>query len=487
MNDENTTTTVDANEAIAVAEEQINILLAYLERPDVRLQLLIILSIVVLSYILAMIFYRALVRAARKYLRGRSQETRDAVLNRWVPAIDQLDWPLIALLLIYVTIPFVQARGNAVGLLFSSTIFFWFLLGYQIILTVLYAVFRRQTVQRYHKSIFAPAFVLVIVWAVLSFLNIDELLQIQLGQLFEADITLGSLMGAFIVLYLFIVASWVVQDVMRVGFNRFESDAGLVNSILTITRYLVMILGIVVTLNTLGFSPATLAAIAGGLSLGAGLGLQRIVGNFVSGIVLLLEQSVRPGDVVIVGTDMGVVQKINIRSTIVNRFDNVDLVIPNENLMTSTVTTYNTAMARKRVEVRVGTSYDTEPTLVRKVLEDTAAKHGLILEEPAPAAFFLGFGDSSLNFVLWAWVANNDDRWGTQSDLHYMVSHAFKEHGIQIPFPQRDVHVRLPNENALMAQAERGKADQRDIPPEPAPDPDDLQQSQQGVTEEKAP
>jgi len=450
MNDETTTT----ENTLAIVEEQINILLAYLERPDVQLQIIILVGITILSYVLAIIAYRGLVHYAKRYLRGRSEQVKDSIMNRWIPALDQLDFPLIALLLIYITIPFVETRGNAVGLLFLSTIFYWVLMAYQVVLTLLYAVFRRKAVRRYHKSVFAPAFVLIILWGILSFLNIDEILQIQLGLFFETSITLGNLISAFLVLYVFIVFSRIIQDVLRTGFSRFESDPGLVNSILTITRYLVMVFGVVITLTTLGFSPATLAAIAGGLSLGAGLGLQRIVGNFFSGIILLLEQSVRPGDVVTIGNDMGVVQKITIRSTIVNRLDNVDLVIPNENLITSTVTTYNTPLARKRVEVHVGASYDAEPTHVRKVLESTAAKHGLVLDDPAPTAYFLGFGNNSLNFVLWAWVSHNDYRWSTQSDLHYMVSHAFKEHGIVIPYPQRDIHIHTAEQAAQQQVSE---------------------------------
>jgi potassium-dependent mechanosensitive channel len=477
---EETTNGISAGDALAVVDRQINILLAYLERPDVLLQVAVLLAIAALSYVLALLFFRVLVRITRPYLRGRSEETRDSVLNRWLPAIDQLDFPLLALLLIYVAVPLVQARGGAVGLLFSSTIFFWVVLAYQVLLTVLYAVFRRKSVRRYHYAILNPTFIGVTLWAVLSFLNINEIFSIQFGQLFDTPITVGSLIGAALVLYGFLAASWVTQDVLRAALGRVDSDPGLVNSILTISRYLVLIFGVIVTLNTLGFSPATLAAVAGGLSLGAGLGLQRIIGNFVSGIVLLVEQSVRPGDVIIVGNDMGVVQKITVRSTIVNRFDNVDLVVPNENLMTSTVTTYNTALARKRVEVRVGVSYGADPTEVRKVLEETAAKHGLVLKDPPPAAYFLDFGDSSLSFVLWAWVDHNDHRWGTQSDLHYMVNHAFSEHGIEIPFPQRDVNLRMPGQQEIATVDAYERSHQR----QPT---EQLQPSQQGITEENFP
>jgi potassium-dependent mechanosensitive channel len=447
MQPEETAAASTTSDAFSVVTEQINVLLAYLERPDVVFQLLVLAAIVALSYLLSIVFHRQMVRLTRRLLRGRTQETRDLVLNRGLPALDQLDWPLLGLLLSYAVVALLQTQGRIVGLLFYSINIFWVLLAYQGFMTVLYAVFKRQGVARYHRGLFAPGFALTLTFALLSFLNVDEVLQIRLGMLFNTNITLGNLIGAFLVFYAFYVFSWVIQDIMRVGFARFESDPGLVNSILTITRYLFLIISIVAALNTLGFSPATLAAIAGGLSLGAGLGLQRIVGNFVSGIVLLLEQSVRPGDVVVIGSDFGVVKHINIRSTVVNRFDNVDMIIPNEELMTSTVTTYNTEQERKRVEVRVGASYNSDPTQVRKVLEEAAAKHGLILEDPPPAAYFLGFGDSSLDFVLWAWVADNDKRWGTQSDLHYMVANAFKTHGIEIPFPQRDLHIKQAQTN----------------------------------------
>lgn len=457
----------------ALVAEQLNILLTYLERPDVVWQLLLLLAIVVLSYILGVLSHRWLNLFAIRLVRGHSQQTRDLVLNRWLPAIDQLDWPIMTLVLLYVSIPLFGNQGREVGLLAYSTNFFWILLAYQMTLTVLYALLRRQAVQRYHKSIFAPAFGLGMTWAILSFLNIDAVLDLQLGRLFDTNITLGNFIGALIVLYIFIVVSRVVQDVMRAGFARFDSDPGLVNSVLTITRYLVIIFGIIFTLTTLGFNPATLAAIAGGLSLGAGLGLQGIISNFFSGVVLLLEQTIRPGDVVVIGTDMGTVKQINIRATTINRFDNVDLIIPNENLMTSTVTTYNTRAAKKRVEVRVGASYNSDPTLVRKVLEETAAKHGLVLDDPPPAAYFLSFGESSLDFVLWAWVADNDKRWGTQSDLHYMVAQAFQKNNIEIPFPQRDIHVRMPDPSTTDVMSGEGQAH--------------FQQSQQGVTEEAEP
>lgn len=434
------------NQTVVTAGEilgrQFDILRAYLERPAIQQQLLLLLLLVLVALVLSLGLQALLRRVAHQFLLGRSEALRESVLERWLPAINQLNYPIAALVVISVVTAWLRGREVPVGLISASMALFWALLAYQIVLTVLYALFTRQTIRRYHLYVFNPAFVLVLLTVVVTFLDIDGIASFELGVLFETSITLGNLLTAVIVFYIFIVVSWLMQDVVQVVLDRLESDPGLINSVITILRYVILILGVVATLSVIGFSPTTLAAIAGGLSLGAGLGLQRIIANFSSGIVLLLEQSVRPGDVIVFEGEMGVVKKLNIRSTIVNRFDNVDMIIPNENLTNSTVVTYNTELARKRVEVRVGVSYDANPSQVRKVLVETAEKHGLVIDDPPPAAFFLGFGDSSLDFVLWAWVKDNGDRWGTQSDLHYMVAAALREYDIEIPYPQRDLHLR---------------------------------------------
>ena len=167
-----------------------------------------------------------------------------------------------------------------------------------------------------------------------------------------------------------------------------------------------------------------------------------MIANFISGILLVFEQTLRPGDVVEVGGQRGTVSQMRMRATVLRNVDNVEIFVPNKTLLTSTVAAYTFSDRVVRRVISVGVSYDSNPTQVRDILLDVAKSHGLVMTDPAPAVFFTAFGESSLNFDLAVWISDSARALEVVSDLHFAIFSQFTKHDIEIPFPQRDLRLR---------------------------------------------
>ncbi|MEJ2686549.1 MAG: mechanosensitive ion channel [Gammaproteobacteria bacterium] len=194
-----------------------------------------------------------------------------------------------------------------------------------------------------------------------------------------------------------------------------------------------------------GLEYKNLAIIAGALSVGIGFGLQNIVNNFVSGLILLFERPIRTGDWIVVGSTEGYVKRIRIRSTQIQTFDRADVIVPNSELISTQVTNWMLYDLRGRVRVPVGVAYGSDTALVKQLLLEAGGAHPQVITDgsaPEPVVLFLEFGDSSLNFELRIYIREIDMRLAVVSDLNFAIDAAFREHGVEIPFPQRDVHVR---------------------------------------------
>jgi small-conductance mechanosensitive channel len=185
-----------------------------------------------------------------------------------------------------------------------------------------------------------------------------------------------------------------------------------------------------------------LAIIVGALSVGIGFGLTNIINNFVSGLILAFERPVQSGDTVEFGTMFGRVSRIGVRSSTVRTFDGAEVIVPNANLIANEVTNWTLSDMRRRMEILVGVAYGTDPHKVLELLLKAARSDERILADPEPAALFLGFGDSSLNFSLRAWTDEFNEYLTIKSDLTLAVHDAIYAAGIEIPFPQRDLHLR---------------------------------------------
>jgi small-conductance mechanosensitive channel len=211
----------------------------------------------------------------------------------------------------------------------------------------------------------------------------------------------------------------------------------------------IILLSVLIGLNLTGLRLNSLMVVLGGLSIGIGFGLQNIASNLISGIILIFERPIRVGDRVTVGDTFAVVNAINMRSTEIITADNVSIIVPNSQFISERITnwTHNDKIVRLRIPV--GVSYSSDEDLVKSTLLEVARAHPQVIKEPsrrmpmvkAPMVRFLSFGDSALNFELLAWIPDVVERLNVISDLHFMIRKKFRERGIVIAFPQRDLHL----------------------------------------------
>jgi potassium efflux system protein len=222
-------------------------------------------------------------------------------------------------------------------------------------------------------------------------------------------------------------------------------EAGARNAVASITAYTAAAIAIIIALSFAGVELSNLAIIAGALSVGIGFGLQNIVNNFVSGLILLFERPIQKGDWIVVGNTEGYVRKISIRSTQIQTFDRADVIVPNSELISAQVTNWMLHDLRGRVRVPIGVAYGSDVEKVKNILLKIGREqNGVILDGSVtiPKVIFLGFGDSALNFELRYIIQNIDDKLQSLSDTNFAIERAFRENNISIPFPQRDLHVR---------------------------------------------
>lgn len=222
-------------------------------------------------------------------------------------------------------------------------------------------------------------------------------------------------------------------------FPRMLFDVGVRTAISTSLNYIIITAGVLIAIRAMGFDLTNLAIMAGALGVGIGFGLQSLVANFVSGLVILFERPFKIGDILEHDGVYGYVRHIRKRSTVLRTLDESELVLPNSELLSHKITNWTLSDNRARLTVEVGVAYGSEVVKVRDTLLRVASEHPRVAPEPAPQVYFVAFGDSSLEFRLMVW-ADVRERLRVLSDLHFAVDAAFREVGIQIPFPQRDVH-----------------------------------------------
>lgn len=221
-------------------------------------------------------------------------------------------------------------------------------------------------------------------------------------------------------------------------------DVGLKTSIRTGFGYVGVIVAAMVAISHLGVDGQNFALIAGALSVGIGFGMQSVVSNFVSGLILLAERPIRTGDWVVVDGQHGTVRKINVRSTEIETFDRATMIVPNSDLISKTVTNWVLNDSSGRVIIPIGVSYDSDPDQVRDILLECARSNPLVLAYPEPVVFFQNFGDSALDFELRCYLSDIGMGLTVRSDLRFEIMRRFREADIEIPFPQRVVH--MPNQ-----------------------------------------
>ena len=227
--------------------------------------------------------------------------------------------------------------------------------------------------------------------------------------------------------------------------------------------YAVFLGGLFIGLQSLGVNLSSLVVFGGAVGVGVGLGLQNVVSNFVAGLILLIEQPIRMGDRVETGGTLGDVVRIAARSTWIRTNDNVVIIVPNNNFINNSVTNWTANDPNVRIGIPVGVGYNSDPEIVRGLLLQAAKDHPKVLRDPAPDVIFTAYGDSTLNFTLRVWTAEQAHVPAIlTSDLYFALFKIFAEHKIELPFPQRDLHLRssdipLPYSGPPPQAAEHGQ------------------------------
>lgn len=239
-----------------------------------------------------------------------------------------------------------------------------------------------------------------------------------------------------------IITQWLQRVIRSSVLPKTRLDTGGKNAIVTGTGYIGVVLSALIAFSAAGLDLSSLAFVAGALSVGIGFGLQAIVSNFVSGIILLVERPIKVGDWIEVGGHSGIVRKIAVRATRVETFDRHEVIVPNSDIVAGAVTNMTLSSKTGRVIVPVGVAYGSDLEKTRQVLLKAAEDNPMIMAYPAPFVLFMGLGDSSLDFELRGYLYDVNNILTARSDLLFAIYAALNEAGIEIPFPQRDLHLR---------------------------------------------
>ena len=388
--------------------------LGYLERPAVLLQLVLVVGLMLG------------IRLTRRH--------------RLIPGWPSLAYAPLGLGVLGVVTLALAAFGQPYGLCRQLGIIWLGWYGLHLLHPLLLRWLPEERVHQLESRLLRPGFLLVSALALIKEVDsLNDVAVTRLGDVFGVSISTGELFRAVVVIYLVLVGcgppaaalAWLVQRAVGL------SD-GSRKAMELMLRYAVVGIGLIAVAVQLGLNTTALIAVAGGLSVGLGFGIKEVFSNFVSGIWLLFEGSVRPGEVLMLDGDPCEVRRLGLRATLLWRDrDNAELLIPNQTFFTEAATTYTASDRMRRSQVSVGAAYHHEPAEVIALLEATAQAVPRVLANPAPKALLLSYGDSAINYALRFWIANPMDNVGICSEVNQAIWHAFKSHNIEIPFPQQ--------------------------------------------------
>jgi small-conductance mechanosensitive channel len=292
---------------------------------------------------------------------------------------------------------------------------------------------------------------LLLIWGVYD--SLQEAMQGLLALGFtwgQQHVSVGLLLASTSILYGSFFVSWIAEKLLvdDVLFER-RLERGVRLSIARLAHYGILFVGFLLALSALGFDVTKLTIMVSALGVGIGFGLQDVVKNFISGLILLFERPVRVGDSIEVGGKWAEIKKIGLRATLIKTTDEADVIIPNSDLIVNQVTNWTLSNRLVRVTLPVGVAYGSDVPKVLDTLKACALAHAMVANTPTPQVLFLCFGESTLDFELRVWVFNADDRFTVLSELHQDIDRRFRKAQIEIAFPQRDLHLRSVDESIL--------------------------------------
>jgi potassium efflux system protein len=300
-------------------------------------------------------------------------------------------------------------------------------------------------------------FISIVLWLIFTlrfFTFWDEIYNGIKGVL-TYKLTMGSLnlsLGNIFIFFFIIWFSLWTSRIVRIIFDeevapKVKLKRGVPGAISLIIRISVITIGFLLAIAAAGVEMSKLAILLGALGVGIGFGLQNIFNNLISGIILAFERPINEGDVIEVGSQLGVVKQIGIRASTIRTWEGAEVIVPNGNLISNELINWTLTDQQRRAELNVGVAYGTDPELVIQILRDCAASHSDIMKDPEPIPIFTAFGSSSLDFRLLFWITDNERRLMILSDLAVMINAALKKAGITIPFPQQDLHVKTVDQS----------------------------------------
>lgn len=432
-----------------------NLLLVFLRRPAVQVQLGAIVIVLVAAYIVARLVSAIIARLFR-WKPDDFYEKRARLFSRVfvIAFFRAIAFPALALIALTQMQVVMRQQGLFTGLMGKFMWLLWTLLIFQILITLIYSYFDNgKRVRRYHYRLFLPLiFVIIILEIVASITNIQILADIVIANLFDSPVTLGALFIATVGLYFWTDAAHAVDEFLYYFFtSNTNLDKGSVKATLTLLRYMLIVVGVAFALSQLRLNTTTVAAITGGLSVGVGFALREILSNFLSGILLLFERSLHPGDVIEVNNQLGTVENLSIRATTVRTLNNVEVVIPNQIFFTDSFVTYTGSDQTVRSPIFVRASCENDLEALIGMLIATANEHDEVLQSPPPNVFFLDFGDNVISFQVNIWLDSPLKIPSVTSEVRRMIWRAFADANIDLTFPDMALH--FPDDWSLKVNA----------------------------------
>ncbi len=325
----------------------------------------------------------------------------------------------------------------------------------------------REAIVRWVPRVLQYTGVLIWLFSAIDLLGLSDWLGTSVNKFLDfriAGASNGATLGGLFGFVLILVVGYGVANAIRFFFReevfrRFHMSRGLPELIASIIYYLLMLIVVLAAVNTAGIELNKFTVLTGAFGVGIGFGLQNIINNFVSGLILQFERPIHINDILEVDNNTGKVTRIGIRSSTIQTFQGAEVIVPNANLISSKVINWTLSESRRRRELPVGVAYGSDPKVVLKILRDSAARHELVLSKPEPMAYFKGFGDSSLDFELHFWVMQENNGMLITSEVALAAMEMFDEAGIEIPFPQRDLRLRSidPSVAATLAATDSNK------------------------------
>ena len=313
---------------------------------------------------------------------------------------------------------------------------------------------RTETLEGIHfffSHIFTLAIFLLTLTGILLIWGVDVSVLQKIVILLSQGPSLGPVTLSPLAILLAVLSIWLAKRLSRFTriiletriFLRREWDIGIRHTISNTVHYTFMTLGIILALGFLGINYSNLAIIAGGLGVGIGFGLQNIVNNFFSGLILLFERPIKVGDLLVIDGQWGTVKDIRVRSTVFETMERSVLIIPNSDLISNKILnwTFN-GRGPIRLTLKVGVAYDSDVHQVTSIIHQVCCGNHRVLKEPPPQVYFHAYGDSSLDFTVWVFVRTPTDRIPATHELNAAIFDAFNQYGIEFPYPQMDLHIR---------------------------------------------